>query len=590
MLQDQSGRSETMRGAVAILFSVCGVVHAAHADETLNPAEAEVVKLHDAYVAKYKPLWLKAQAARWEALNKGSSEAYDRYGEAGTALAKLHNDHEVFARLRTLQEGGEVTDPLRRRLLKVMYHAFEPGQSDFEVQKRIIKLETHVERIFHTHRSAVGDKMLTLNEVREILRTTRDSSRAKEVWEAYMAVAEKTAMNYRTLVDLRNDQAHELGHESFFHMSLPLQEIGKKGLFVLFNRLHLDTRDAYARLKREIDADRAAHFGISESQLRPWHYGSLFFESLPGRADADYDAYFKGVDLVEASKKYFASFGLPCGDILERSALKPRRSKNPYAVTMDLDRKGDIRILGDLEPAIYGADALLYELTKALYGKHIRNEVPFILRTPPHGIPADGVAHLLRAMVRNEDWLINVRKMEPPEAARISSAARERLRKDQLIFSEWAQVIVRFEHGIYAKPQRNFADFWTELRKTHQLLEAPERAAKPDYAAEVHIATMPMYYHSLPMGEMFAAQLRNHMAKEVLHVDDPLKMSFYGHPEAGEWLRESVFGLGNLYSWNALMIRTAGGGLDPEVFREQLLGKRSSPPRPGPVHRDREPQ
>ena len=572
-----------MRGAVVILFSVGGLVNAAQAGETPSPAEAELVKVHDAYTAKYKPAWLKVQAARWEALSKGSSEAYERYREARTTLAKLHHDPDTFARLVALQDGEEITDPVHRRLLEVMHNAFAPGQADFDLQKKTIKLETDIERTFHTHRSKVGDKSLTLDEVREILRTTSNSSRAREAWEAYMAIGEKTALNFRLLVELRNDQAHELGHESFFHMSLPLQGIGKKGLFLMFNRLHLDTRDQYAELKREIDTDRAAHFGISESQLRPWHYGDLFFESIPGSAEADYEAYFKGVDTAEASKKYFTSFGLPCDHILTRSDLKARAKKNPYAFTMDLDRKGDVRILCDLEPEISGADTLLYELTKAVYLRNIRDDVPFILRTPPHGIPAEGVAQMIRDMVRHEDWLINVRKMDPSEATRISSATRERLRKNELIFCGWAQVLVRFEHGMYAKPQQNFAQFWKDLRKRHQLIEDPERLGKPDYATEMHLATMPMYYHSVPMGRMYAAQLRQYMAKEVLQVDDPLQMSFYGRPEAGKWLRENLFGPGNLYSWNALAVRTAGGGLQPETFTEQVLGKKPSRPKPGPV-------
>ena len=76
-------------------------------------------------------------------------------------------------------------------------------------------------------------------------------------------------------------------------------------------------REPFARFKKEFDAGRAARFGISPAELRPWHYGDLFFQEVPavGRG-VDLDSFFAGKDLAELARKYYRGVGLPVEDIL----------------------------------------------------------------------------------------------------------------------------------------------------------------------------------------------------------------------------------------------------------------------------------
>ena len=82
--------------------------------------------------------------------------------------------------------------------------------------------------------------------------------------------------------------------------------------------------------------------------------------------------------------------------------------------------------------------------------------------------------------------------------------------------------------------------------------------------------TAPVYYHNYLLGELFSAQLREHLAKEVLQVEFPSGVTFVGRPELGPWLRENVFAPGKSLRWDDLVEKITGRRLGPEAFVAQM--------------------
>ena len=113
------------------------VIGRAVAQQPASDADRNFSAIRDAYLTKYKPLWMESAAAWWEANISGADAAYARKTAAERALVDLHSDRELFARLKALKEQGQVTDPVLRRELDVMYRTFLPGQVDPALQKRI---------------------------------------------------------------------------------------------------------------------------------------------------------------------------------------------------------------------------------------------------------------------------------------------------------------------------------------------------------------------------------------------------------------------------------------------------------------------
>lgn len=550
----------------------------AQADGPSSPAgnaaaEREFRSLHDAYLEKFKPLFVRSAKAWWVANTTGSDEAYAEKKKAEAALVDLHSDKATFAKLKALRDGGQVTDPVLKRELEVMYLTFLPGQADPALQKKIVEIENDVEQIFNTHRSKVGGKELTENDVRQILSDTKDSAQAREAWEGYMAVGQKIEGKLKEVVRLRNQLATSLGFKNYYVMRLELDEIGDDQLIRVFDELDSLTAGPFASLKGDIDKARAVKFGVAATDLRPWHFGDLFFQEAPAIEAVDLDEVYKDQDLLALTRDYYESMGLEVDDIIARSDLYEKPGKSPHAFSTDLDREGDVRTLCNIRPNAMWADTVMHELGHAVYDKYIDKSVPFVLHEASHSITTEGFAMMIGAMSKNEDWLTKCRKLAPDQAAAVVAAARRELRAEKLIFSRWTQVMVRFERGMYDKPDQDLGKLWWDLKKKYQLLNPPETTSRPDYAAKIHVVTAPVYYHSYMMGDLFACQVQHQIASKVLGVSDPLKTSFYGRKEAGDYLRKQIFGPGNLYSWNELTKRATGEPLTAKYFARQYVNR-----------------
>ncbi|MFQ5410668.1 MAG: M2 family metallopeptidase, partial [Phycisphaerae bacterium] len=368
-----------------------------------QPTEAEMklTTLRDEYLAVYRPLVIQKEKAWWDASTTGNDADFKRQADAEKELVQLHGDHETFAKLKALKEGGDVRDPVLKRQLEVMYQEFLPAQADQDLQNRIVGLQTEVEKIFNTHRSKVGERELTENEVRDILASTADSCEAEAAWKGYMAVGAKVEKNLQEVVRLRNEQARALGYRDFFALSLAIQEIDETEFLELFDELDRLTREPFAELKARIDAERAAHFGIVVAKLRPWHFGDLFFQEAPEMKGADLNEVYAKQDLLALTKNYYGGLGMEVDDILARSDLYEKPGKSSHAFATDIDRVGDVRVLCNLQPNLRWMDTLIHELGHAVYDKYIDPKLPFLLRTASHSITTEGYAMMMGAMAKN---------------------------------------------------------------------------------------------------------------------------------------------------------------------------------------------
>jgi peptidyl-dipeptidase A len=74
----------------------------------------------------------------------------------------------------------------------------------------------------------------------------------------------------------------------------------------------------------------------------------------------------------------------------------------------------------------------------------------------------------------------------------------------------------RFEKALYEDPDREDLNaLWWDLVERIQLIRRPPGRDKPDWAAKLHVALAPVYYHNYILGSLTAAQLRDHLEKNV---------------------------------------------------------------------------
>jgi peptidyl-dipeptidase A len=391
-------------------------------------------------------------------------------------------------------------------------------------------------------------------------------------WEAGKGVGRIVEPELRQLVKLRNESARKLGFKDYHVMQLYLGEQSQEQVLKLFDELEALTRGPFHAAKAEIDAALAKSYGITPGQLRPWHYHDPFFQESPAVGE-DLDPIYTKVDILKACREFYDGIGLPVDDVLRRSDLYEKPGKNPHAFCNDIDREGDVRVLANIVPGEQWLSTMLHELGHSVYSsKNIPRSVPYALRCESHPLTTEGVAMMFERFAGSGEWL-RAEGVGVPDPAKFDATTAMRRRNHLLIFSRWCQVMFRFEKELYANPDQDLSRLWWDLAEKYQELKRPEGRHEPDYAAKIHLVSVPAYYHNYMMGELFAAQLHHAICREVLKGADPARAIYVGNKAAGEFMKQRVFEPGRALPWNELTRHATGEDLSAKAFAEDLRSK-----------------
>jgi peptidyl-dipeptidase A len=159
------------------------------------------------------------------------------------------------------------------------------------------------------------------------------------------------------------------------------------------------------------------------------------------------------------------------------------------------------------------------------------------------------------------------------EKESVQKTGKDNLRLKELVFSRWSQVMLRFERGLYQNPDQDLNKLWWDLVEEYQLVRRPDGRSEPDWAAKIHLAQYPVYYHNYMLGELTASQILNHIVRDVLKQAKLSEVCFADKPTAGEYLKEKIFMPGASLRWDDLIKHATGEPLTPKYFVEEFVAK-----------------
>src|SRR2546426_8336399 len=561
--------TRSTRRTLAAAFGVAALVGSAC--ESTQNVERQVQGFVEQHETVLKPLSKAAALAAWKASITGTPEDYKDSEAKQLALEKLYTNRDDFSKIKAWRAGGKVRDPQVRRELEVLYLQYLGNQIPESLLEKIVHVQNDVDEIFSTFRGKIGDSTYTDNQLRDILKTSKDSARLQAAWEASKQVGVAVQPKLLEVVRLRNEAARALGFSDYFDLQMVQQEFDAKEFLRLFDELDGLTRDAFSSMKAEADRRLARRCGVPVEALRPWHYQNPFFQEAPAVFDVDLDSIYGKTDILQTAKSYYQGMGFEIEDILTHSDLYEKEGKNQHAYCTDIDREGDVRVFMNLRPNEYWMGTMLHETGHAVYDKYIDGKLPFVLRQASHTLSTEGMAMMFGRMSKNAAWMQQMVGLPEARRAAIQDEVRKMLTFEQLTFSRWVQVMVRFEHAMYSNPDQDLNKLWWDLVERYQLLKRPEGRNAPDFASKYHVAMAPVYYHNYLLGEMFASQVHQYIASQVLHAPDPWNVTYVGQPAVGAYLKEKVFGPGALYSWDELARRATGSPLTPKAFATQFV-------------------
>lgn len=509
---------------------------------------------------RFERLEVEFCKAYWDSQVEANEEHDRRREETELAVGEAKGDPEALeAVVEALGDG--VHDAVLKRQLEMLKLSLTANQMDAETRASIVALSSSVESDFASFRPEVEGQRVTDNELEEILRSSNDSEVRRAAWEASKEIGPVVADRIRELARLRNTAARDLGFPDYYQMSLQLEELTEEWLFSLLDEVESLTDTPFRDYKESLDARLRERFGVDD--VRPWHYADPFFQSLPPDGSITLDERLAGQNAPELAQRTFAAWGIDMSGVIAGSDLYPRERKCQHAFCLDVDRSGsDVRVLANVVEGERWVETMLHECGHAAYDLRIDPRLPYLLRRAAHIFVTESVAILCGRLIHDPEWLSRFAGVAPNEAAEITDRLAIANGARSLLFARWVLVMAHFERALYADPETDLDSLWWELVTRFQLVDPPPARSAPDWAAKIHVAVAPVYYHNYLLGEILASQLRATCESEA--------GGFAGVPEAGRLLEERIFKSGNLLRWDVLVEEATGRSLSASDFVKSI--------------------
>ena len=508
---------------------------------------------------RFQPLTLARNLAWWDSNVDATDENSRRRADAELAYSDALADRELYDAIESARRNGAGSDHVR--LLELLSSAMLPHQTSRSLRERIVELQTSVETRFSRHRGVVAGKEVDDNEIKQILRESEDPVERREAWEAAKTVGQEVASDIRELARMRNEAARSLGYRDWFALSLTTDEMDEDKLLETLAAADRATAAPFSRWKGALDARLAERFGCAVSKLRPWHYADPFFQEPPPEGAVDLDPLFKGKDIVALARRTFEGIGFEVEGVLDRSDLFPRPAKNQHAFCIDIDRGGDVRVLANVIDNQSWTETMLHELGHGVYDLGFDDDLSWVLRDT-HLVTTEASALLFGALAGDREWLELVLEVDPGEAEELGGRLRAARAAELLVFTRWVLVMNAFERALYADPERDLDAVWWELVARYQLLTPPDGRSASDWAAKIHIAVAPVYYHTYLYGAMVASQIKDALRNAAGGLVD--------RPKAGRMLQEKLYAPGASIRWDRLVEQASGKPLSVDSLAGEV--------------------
>jgi peptidyl-dipeptidase A len=535
----------------------------------MSVTSAELSDRVGALTAELEPLCTSFAEAYWQLNVTGEKRWEEESARLHSAIRIALSRPADYTVFDEAVRGSDGADPLLLRQALLLRNEMAPNQLERATIERLVQLETSLEHAFNVFRAELDGERVGENRIREILETADDLELRQRAWEASKQVGREVVEQLLELVDARNTAARTIGFADYYAMALELDELDEDDVFRTIDLVVDGSQEPYERYKDRLDEELSARFGIPVDELAPWHYSDPFFQEAPA-VTLDLDRWFAGRPVEQLATEFFDAVGFDVRGILGRSDLYEREGKCQHAFCMDVDRKGDVRILCNLTDTEYWASTMLHELGHAVYDEGVDPGLPYLLRTAAHTLTTEATAMLFGRLTRSRAWLARYTSMSVEDAAE-TALRLDRSRVAQTMHAaRWVPVMAYFERELYRNPTQDLNGLWWDLVERVQLVRRPANrtgsgTSYADWAAKIHFSTSPAYYQNYLFGEIVASQLQAHLLETTGGWDE-----YVESPEVARFLVERLFRPGRSAFWQDVIAHATGHRLDPAPFLTEI--------------------
>ncbi|XXZ17925.1 M2 family metallopeptidase [Sorangium sp. So ce307] len=440
---------------------------------------------------------------------------------------------------------------------------------------------------------AAAPKCLALNDLSEVLRTSRRWDELLEAWVGWHAIAPPLRPKFERYVALGNKGAAEIGFPDVgalwragYDMSPEAFEAETDRLWgklkPLYDELHCHVR---ARLRaihgKERIGDKApipAHV-LGNMWAQDWSNIYALMEPYKGQPSLDVTRKIKAKKLdekqmVSLGERFFTSLGfdpLPA-TFWERSLLKKPVDREVvcHASAWDVGDRDDLRIKMCVEPTEGDLITIHHELGH-IYYYHQYYKLPVLFQSGANDGFHEGIGDTLALSVTPAylKTLGLVDRVPEDEKGLINFLFKKAL--DKIAFLPFGKLIDQWRWDVFTGKTRpaDYNQAWWALRLRYQGVAPPVPRSEADFdpGAKFHVpANVP--YTRYFLASIYQFQFHRALCKAAGHTGPLHTCSIHGSKAAGEKLR-AMLSLGASRPWQeAMQAMTGESEADPGAMLE----------------------
>jgi peptidyl-dipeptidase A len=546
--------------------------------------QKEVQNFIDSYNEQFVKLFYASSEAAWSTnteIKEGDTLNAYNSKVADEALTAFTGSVKNIEQCRTFLESKENLTPLQvRQLEMILYYAGSDPQTVPELIKEKIKANIEQTEKLYGFTYKIDDKVVSTNEIDEILEKEINLNRRLLAWTASKEVGVGLKSGLVNLRRLRNETVQALNYPDFFSYQVSDYGLTTQEMIDLMSRLNNELRPLYRELHTYARYELAKKYGVTDvPDMIPAHW-------LPNRWGQEWGKIVsvKGLNIdsvlatkspewiVKEGENLYRSLGFPPlpSTFWEKSSLYPYPSdsivkKNNHASAWHLDLNNDVRSLMSVESNGKWFETSNHELGHIYYFLTYTNpNVPPTLRGGANRAFHEAIGSMMGMAAMQKPYLVGRGLInEDAKTDSIQILLSEAL--NHVVFIPFAAgTMSEFEKAIYTDnlPESEWNKKWWDLVKKYQGITPPTDRNENycDAATKTHINDDPGQYYDYALSSVILFQLHKHISDNILK-QNPRSTNYYGNKEIGQFLKK-IMESGASRNWREVLMEATGNDMN----------------------------
>jgi len=487
----------------------------------------------------------------------------------------------------------EVDLVTRRKLDFLKQGLFLPPPDRPGAAQEMASLSVKIGSIYSTGKFTYRDKTLTLDDIEDVMKSSRDPAELKTLWEGWHAISPAMRADYARLISLANEGARQLGYAEAGVLSRSWYDMPPDAFAATVERLWSQLEPMYknlqcyarARLNDKYGSAVQPRTGPIRADLlgNMWaqSWSNVYDELAPANNSFGYDLttalQAKGYDVVKMVKTaegFYTSLGFPPlpPTFWTRSLLtRPRdREVNCHASAWDVDDRSDVRVKACFKVNAQDFNVAHHELGHNIYQRAYQDQ-PLLFKGGANDGFHEAIGDFAALNALTPGYLHQIGLIDQIRAPEADIAFLLRMALDKVAFLPFAYIVDKWRWQVLAgttTPAR-YNDDWWALRTKYQGVAppGPRPADAFDPGAKAHIAQNTPYMRYF-LAHIYEFQFYR-AACRIAGWSGPLhQCSIYGNKEVGARF-EAMLRLGASKPWpDALEVFTGERDLDASAITD----------------------